>query len=233
MNARMTMNPLRTLTVLSLLAGLSACASARVPDQVVNARTPTQQFAPGVTSRPEEIKLAVHAQGLSANQAAALGAFADAWRDDAGGAIRIQAPSDTGPAGAAAYRTAEGARSVLSAHGVPDGLIELASYDPAGVADAPVVVGYLLSQVTLPRCGERWTNLASTRTNSVQPNFGCSVTANMAAQIANPADLSGPRAMDPADAGRRATVLEKYRAGEVTSTAVDEKSNGAVSQAVK
>ena len=41
-----------------------------------------------------------------------------------------------------------------------------------------------------------------------------------------------PRPMTPADAGRRATVLGRYRAGEVTSSAVDAQANGAVSRAV-
>ncbi len=229
------MTSLRILAALGLCAALSACATprAKVPDQIADPRTPTEQFEAKVSSRPEEIRLAIHAQGVSSTQAAALAAFAGTWRDDEGGAIRIQSPTGTGATGAAAYRTAEGARAVLVDNGVPDRLIELAPYDPAGAADAPVVVGYLIHQVTLPRCGDAWTNLASSRANRVQPNFGCSVTANMAAQIANPADLAAPRGMDPADAQRRATVLEKYRAGEVTSAAVDEKADGAVSQAVK
>ena len=33
------------------------------------------------------------------------------------------------------------------------------------------------------------------------PNFGCAQQRNLAAQIANPADLLGPRTMDPADPG--------------------------------
>jgi pilus assembly protein CpaD len=58
------------------------------------------------------------------------------------------------------------------------------------------------------------------------------VTANLAAQVANPEDLLGPRDETPIDSGRRATVLDKYRKGEVTSSAKDEQSNGVVSKAV-
>jgi pilus assembly protein CpaD len=58
------------------------------------------------------------------------------------------------------------------------------------------------------------------------------VTANIAAQVANPEDLLGPRAETPIDSGRRATVLDKYRKGELTSSAKDDQSSGVVSKAV-
>ena len=52
----------------------------------------------------------------------------------------------------------------------------------------------------MPRCGRRPTNAAAgPRTcskrakTSTTPNFGCSYQNNLAAQIANPADLLGPR----------------------------------------
>ena len=54
----------------------------------------------------------------------------------------------------------------------------------------------------------------------------------MAAQIANPEDLIRPRDSTPADAGRRDTVLGKYRKGDVTASAKDEQATGVVSKAV-
>ena len=44
----------------------------------------------------------------------------------------------------------------------------------------------------------------------------CAQQRNLAAQIANPADLLGPRTVDPADAERRAVVFDKYRQGRPT-----------------
>lgn len=228
----MTSSALRILAALGLSAGLAACATRPAPDAVADARTPTEQFVAQVSQRPEEIKLAVHAGGLSAGQAAALAAYVDDWRAAEGGAIHISTPGGAGPDSAAAYRTAEGVRARLAAEGVPDRLIALTGYDARGAADAPIVVGYLRYEASLPECGQKWTNMAHSLANQVQPNFGCAVTANMAAQVANPADLVGARTMDPADAGRREVVLEKYRKGEVTSSDKDEKADGAVSKAV-
>jgi pilus assembly protein CpaD len=86
--------------------------------------------------------------------------------------------------------------------------------------------------VTTPNCGA-WGDMTRTFNNGAYANLGCAVTSNMAAQVANPADLLGARDMDPADPARRATVFDKYRKGEVTSTAKDSQASGAVSQAIE
>ena len=117
--------------------------------------------------------------------------------------------------------------------GVPASAIRLLGYDAKGDAGAPLVVGFLRYALTIPDCGRTWTNISHSMANQVQPNFGCAVTANMAAQVANPADWARPRPIDPADAQRRAVVLEKYRKGELTSSEKDEKASGTVSLVVK
>ena len=52
--------------------------------------------------------------------------------------------------------------------------------------------------------------------NMQHPDFGCSSRANIAAMVANPADLEQPQARQPADAARRNRVTTTYRAGEPT-----------------
>lgn len=219
---------------LALTAGLSAC-TATPPHQAVQistARTPTELWKAEVVTQPEEIRLAVRAQGLSPNQASALTTFADTWRSADGGEVVVQAPVG-GPDPGAVSRSGESTRSFLVEQGVPAHAIRLAGYDAKGDAAAPLVVGFLRSAVNVPACGRSWTNIAHSMTNQVQPNFGCAVTANMAAQVANPADLATPRTLDPADAQRRAVVLDKYRKGELTSSEADDKAKGTVSSVVK
>ena len=55
------------------------------------------------------------------------------------------------------------------------------------------------------------------------------MTANIAAQIANPRDLIAPAVMTPGDNGRRAVVLDKYRKGDITSSAKDDQADGKTS----
>jgi len=216
-----------------LALAVSGCLSRPMPDAVKDPRTPTEQFALKVTSSPEEMRLAVHAQGLSSNQASALESFVAEWREGGGGAVRVQAPGGEGAATGPAYRTAEGARTRLIELGVPGEAVEVVGYDAAGAAGAPVLVSFQRQEVDIPQCGQRWTNIAHSATNKVQGNFGCAVTANMGAQIANPADLAAPRTMDPADAARREVTLEKYRKGEVTSAAPNPQAGGEISNAVR
>lgn len=219
---------------LALTAALSACAAAPPlqAGQVSMARTPTELWKADVTTQPEEIRLAVRAQGLSPNQADALTTFADSWRSADGGEVIVQAPVG-GPDPVAVSRSGENARSFLVEQGVPANAIRLLGYDAKGDAAAPLVVGFLRYAVNIPDCGRSWTNIAHSMTNQPQPNFGCAVTANMAAQVANPADLATPHRFDPADAQRRAVVLDKYRKGELTSSQADEKAKGTLSSVVK
>ena len=69
--------------------------------------------------------------------------------------------------------------------------------------------------------------------NQSSGGFGCAITANMDAQVASPADRVRPADMGPADSQRRLFALDKYRKGEITSSAADEQAKGAVSSVGK
>jgi pilus assembly protein CpaD len=60
-------------------------------------------------------------------------------------------------------------------------------------------------------------------------NHGCASQRNLAAQVAEPADLVQPRADTPALTSRRATVLDKYRKGEGTATQNPDANKGKIS----
>ena len=170
-----------------------------------------------------------HADGLSSAQVSALTGLINRWRDVGGGPIVIQAP---GHGGGEAYRAAINVQAELGALGVPDDQIRLVGYKDDDRAGGPVVVGFERFEAQGPACGRDWTSFTTNITNSPNSNFGCASTANMAALVANPADLVRPRTMDPADAGRRETVIGKYRQGVVTSAAKDEQAVSSISDAV-
>lgn len=219
------------LAAAGALAGCATDGGARQTAQLP--KTPTEQWTGQVRTeaQPDEIRLSAHRTGLSTTQADALSALTGRWIDAEGGEILIQAPSNGGdPAGA--YRVATEGRDFLVRSGVPAHLVRIVGYDAKGEAAAPVVVGYLRYAALIPECGKQWSNMTRTNSNRPDSNFGCAVTANMAAMVANPADLDHPRTMTPADAGRRQTVIDKYRKGEATSSGKDEQASGAVSKAV-
>ena len=218
------------LAGLSLLA-LGACATDSVgPKAAADPPpvTPSERFAIQVDPAPLELKLGVHDAGLSPNQADAVRDFAGRWRLTDRAPITIKAP-EHGPMQGAVYRTATGARDLLIADGVDPQAVRIVGYDAADDQAAPVVVGFVRYQAHGPQCGRSWDNLANVYANQGYAEFGCAVTANIAAQVAEPADLLHPRASDPPDAGRRQTVLDKYRQGATTTTTKDSQANGAVS----
>jgi pilus assembly protein CpaD len=208
---------------------LSACASGPSSDKpgAEAAVTTTEQFTLQTTQRSDEIRLDPHPAGLSGAQVAALAALAGRWQDSGGGPIVIQTPATSDQQ--AARRAASESRILLLNAGVPFAMVRETSYAPAAGQPAAIVVGFVAREAVVPRCGTQWENISNTSTNKPMQNFGCAVTANMAAQIANPADIEGPRAVDPADAGRRAFVIDNYRQSKMTAGAKDSQSSGAVS----
>ncbi|OYU71468.1 MAG: pilus assembly protein CpaD [Alphaproteobacteria bacterium PA2] len=227
------MKSLATLASITALVGLSACATPAIKRVTAEApATVLDAYKPRAYPTDAEIQLAVHAQGLSTTQADALGEFASEWDVDQGGVITLRAP-DGGPNAGAAFRTAEGARAFLIRQGVPQDQIVITGYDARGLADPNLLMTYTHYKADIPACGKVWTNLANTMVNEPNSNFGCAVSANISAQLANPGDLVRPRASTPADAGRRLTVLDLYRKGEMTSSAKDENAKGTLSNAVQ
>ena len=70
-----------------------------------------------------------------------------------------------------------------------------------------------------PECGTTWIHDADRdRKNLPSPNFACATQRNLAAMIANPADLLGPRSETPRDASRRDVVYDGYLKGDSTGS---------------
>jgi pilus assembly protein CpaD len=181
--------------------------------------TPTSRYHLQVEPDLDRIALAVHDAGLSPTQGEALRALVGRYRyADAGDtAMVIEAPAGNDPF---ALTSAYDIRDLLAASGVSPDRISLVSYaapDPR----APVVVGYQTVRAVVPQCGTAWGNLSRSGDNQSASNFGCAVTANLAAQIADPRDIQRPRAMTPADAGRRTVVFDLYREGKQTAAVIE------------
>ena len=58
--------------------------------------------------------------------------------------------------------------------------------------------------------------------NLPMANIGCANQRNLAAMIANPADLLGPRTATPRAGERRDVIWDKYQKGETTASAKNE-----------
>lgn len=211
-------------------ASLSACATtgsqARMdrPDPV----TPTEQYALTAQAQVDAINLRINPTGISANQARALDQVASRASWTSGEPADIQIITSGDPNAMAAGQSVAG---YLVGRDVPGDSVSTFS-----VQDQPadiITVNIVNYRARTYACNQSWENLAATRNNTPYKNFGCAVTSNLAAQIADPRDLNGPATATSTDASRKSVILDKYRKGEVTSATKDDQSNGAISQAIK
>ena len=154
----------------------------------------------------------------------AVSYFADAYKAEGAGPITIGYP------GAAPWQSATEARAVLLAAGIsPSGVVD-APGQSAGGAE-PLVLSYRTYEAVVQDCPAlNEYRFEATGSNAPLPSFGCAVSINLAAMIADPSDLVGVQPLDPADATRRAIVFEKYRNGE--RTGAQREASGAISQAI-
>ena len=225
------LQPLPVIVLAAATLGLSACAGGNDlighadphPDPVL----PSQQYALSAETQVRTMNFRVEAN-LSDNQRRALDQVAAraAWTADEPVDVQIVTSGD--PAAMAAGRNMAG---YLNAHDVADKDLSVRSAQD----QAPDIVTVNLVYYRAHRldCNQSWENLAATGGNASYRNFGGAVTANLAAQVADPRDLDRAQAATPVDAGRKSVILDKYRQGKITSTEVDENAKGNISDAIK
>jgi pilus assembly protein CpaD len=139
--------------------------------------------------------------------------FAQDYASLSSGTLTIAVPSQSANAGST-HALKGVVRKVLIDAGVKSSRIILTSYDPADArASAPIRLSFVAVTAITGECGQWPSDLfgPTVMDNTNWENFGCATQQNLAAQIANPADLVGPRGMTPIDAQRRAEVIRVYR----------------------
>ncbi len=217
-----------TGALLAALA-LTGCAtdSGKAGSMAFTAPTPTEQYPLQAQTMTKTVNLRINPAGLSGNQRVALDQVSQkaSWTSGAPADIEIITSGD--PAAVAAGRAVGG---YLVDHDVAETSVSQLS-QPGQPADI-VTVNIVNYRARTYACGQTWENLAATRNNTPYQNFGCAISSNLAAQIADPRDLQTPRAATTADMGRRSVVFDKYRKGEVTSSAKDDNAKGTVSNAI-
>lgn len=185
----------------------------------------TQQHPIMVSQRPAHLSVRVPrgSQALSPAQRAELLEFAQRFQATDAGNSRLVIAAPGGSANeASAMHAVQEIRALLEDHGFPASSISVEAYHAERGHEPPVRVSYLRYVAEGPQCGNWSTNLAREPNNLPYPNFGCTTQHNLAAQIANPADLLGPRTMTPRAADRREAVWDKYVKGTTTSSSKGE-----------
>ena len=180
----------------------------------------TQRHPILVSKEPANLKLRVpsYAYGLSPQQRSQLISFLTQYgAQEAGNSkIRISAPSGS-PNEVAAMQAVREVRRIAEDFGYDGTSIHVEAYQSEGDHEPPVRLSYLRYVAEAPECGKDWSqNIAVTGNNLPYPDFGCADQRNLAAMVANPADLLGPRTMTPRPGEIRDGVWEKLKQGRST-----------------
>lgn len=217
---------IRTASLLRVSAAaialaLAACADlTNGPDAAYN---PMTRFPINVEPHMATLRVAYDGPrgGLDSNASAQLARFAKDYLDRGAGAISVSASSRY-PQGSAAVAER------LTGYGIPRAKILIGTQDSLDPGEG-IKISYIRYEAEAAPCGDWSVNLGDTTSNKVSPNFGCATQHNLAAQVADPRDLVAPWPLDPDDATRRLTVLDKYRKGESTISQKTAAQSGAVS----
>jgi pilus assembly protein CpaD len=199
---------------LGLAAGLSGCANR---DQTATGSLPDDYrtrhpIIVGESERAIDIPVASGDHRLTIGTRDVIKGFAQTYTGSANGVVQIMLPSGSRNA-AAADAVRREIRSILVQSGIPASRLLETRYDAAGSQDAaPIRLSFTAITASAGPCGNWPEDLTrNTIENRNWENFGCATQSNLAAQIANPTDLLGPRAQSPIDAAQRGRVIKDYR----------------------
>ncbi|RAZ87403.1 pilus assembly protein CpaD [Mesorhizobium hawassense] len=204
---------------IALAASLAGCANrdsitvGSVPDDY---RT-THPIV--IAEKNQKIDLPVGAgdRGMTGAQRDTLLGFLDGYDKGAAPSLTIAIPRGSANEVAALVAGRDFAR-VAVADGIKRNRIVMTSYQSdVPEASAPVRVAFVAVRAQTDKCGRWPEDLAETSENKHYADFGCSYQNNLAAQVANPNDLLGPRKQSDIDAENRGAVIDLYRSRGISN----------------
>lgn len=216
-NGRMQLNARRNVTLLAMAAFVAVASGCANADRTATGSLPDDYrtrhpIVVGEQERTIDIPIATGATQLTTGQKDVIGGFVSRYSTDSSGLFRIILPRGSRN-DAATSVTGRQIRKLLARYGVPANKVVIENYSAADPAEAaPIRLSYFAIAASTSACGQ-WPEdiVFNTTENKNYYNFGCATQNNLAAQIADPNDLLGPRRMTPADATQRGEVLKRYR----------------------
>ncbi|MFC3327493.1 CpaD family pilus assembly protein [Mesorhizobium cantuariense] len=202
--------PVLAVAVAALLAGCAQRDSITVGAIPDDYRT---NHPIVIAEKNQKVDLPVGAgdRGMTGAQRDTLLGFLDGYDKSAAPTLTIQIPSGSANEVAATAAARDFGRLAIAA-GVKRNRIVVTSYQAASSeVSSPVRVAFVSVRAQTDKCGRWPEDLVDTSENKHYADFGCSYQNNLAAQMANPNDLLGPRKSTTIDAENRGAVIDVYR----------------------
>ena len=226
--------PLHLLAVTGLALALSGCYVRKdTAGDIPNDYRKRHPITLKEGEKTVEIFVGTNRGGLTDGQGADVLAFARLWKRESTGGVIIDVPSGTTNEIAANGALRE-VRSILAAAGVPPHAVSIRPYQTPPDKLATIKLNFSRIMANAGPCGLWPHDIGPAADPAYQENrnywnLGCASQRNLAAMVANPADLVQPRGEDPISTNRRSVVLDKYRKGEATNTTYRNEDRGKLS----
>jgi pilus assembly protein CpaD len=164
-----------------------------------------------------DLPVAAGDRGMTRSHRVALDGFLDGYDRSAAPVLTITAPAGSANE-VAASDAASDIRHFLRSRGISESRIMMTSYQAPSVdVSAPVRVSFVAMRAQTNKCGRWPEDILDDSENKHYADFGCSYQNNLAAQVADPADLLGPRKQSPIDAQNRIRAIEVYQGRAISN----------------
>lgn len=222
------------LAAIVLMSGsLAGCLTSYQPaDYTYTGTTHSERHPITVNTEIKSVRFDItpNVGALTHAQEVSLTQFISEYRRTPHRRLKLEAPATDINRTAVAGVLGDIAAHFRSAGIAPDEVLYKKYKDPSAGNQTPIILSYQQHVAHVPQCGDWSVNLAKTYENKPMPNLGCAQQKNLAAMVADPMDLKRPRNLAPSDFERRSVVIDKYRKGEVTSSARSDEESGKVSE---
>lgn len=231
----------KTLVFTALIGGLLLATGCRSNTQAAPkvpisdfSGTPLDRYEIGVKERREYLEVRLDGRDTQLRQAEVMKvrSFLDRYADIGHGPLVISMPKHADAPQLAVGAVAE-IRDFAWEVGIDYSQMLGAAYDASGRTSTPIIMAFKSYEAIAPECPSlAEVDVSNAVSNSEMPTFGCAVRANMAAMIAEPADLLGGRALADGSVARQEFQLELWLQGQPTVSVRGDGESTAISTAV-
>lgn len=156
-----------------------------------------------------DIPVAVNGYQVTRGQQELVAGFLYGYDRKTSPTVTILVPVGAANSGAASAVAGDLGRQ-LRRSGVADVYVAHYQADAPDMA-APIRITYTAIRAQTGKCGRWPADMLETSENKHYANFGCAYQSNLAAQVADPYDLIGPRHPSEIDAQKRSTAIGEYQ----------------------
>ncbi|MEO1305069.1 MAG: CpaD family pilus assembly lipoprotein [Pseudomonadota bacterium] len=220
------------------LAVISACQSSGPPGHVPASYytgTSLDRHEIGVTQHTEYLEVEMDARDtqLRLDELSKVRSFLNQYADVGSGPLVVSMPKHAENPQLAVGAVSE-IRQLAWEAGIDYEDMLGAAYDASAREKTPIVMAFRTFKAVAPECQSlAEIDFSNGVSNNDLPTLGCAVRTNMAAMIAEPADLLGGRELSEADKLRRAAQFTLWQQGQPTGAVRSDAESAIVSTVIQ